>query len=102
MDKLRKAIPDMAITTDIMTGFPGESETAFNHTLQAMQEIQFDYAFCFKYSSRENTKAAYLPDQVPEEIRLERLKRMVNLQDKYPLKSMKLKLVLKLRFMWKV
>jgi len=80
INKLRNAIPDIAITTDIMTGFPGESETAFNHTLQAMQEIQFDYAFCFKYSPRENTKAATLPDQIPEEIRLERLKRMVNLQ----------------------
>jgi tRNA-2-methylthio-N6-dimethylallyladenosine synthase len=80
VNKLRKAIPDIAITTDVMTGFPGESETAFNHTLQAMRQIQFDYAFCFKYSPRENTKAADLPDQIPEAIRLERLKKMVILQ----------------------
>jgi tRNA-2-methylthio-N6-dimethylallyladenosine synthase len=80
VNKLRKAIPDIAITTDVMTGFPGESETAFNHTLQAMRQIQFDYAFCFKYSPRVNTKAADLPDQIPEEIRLERLKKMVILQ----------------------
>ena len=92
VDKLRNAIPNIAITTDIMTGFPGESETAFIHTLQAMQEIQFDYAFCFKYSPRENTKAADLPDQVPEEIRLERLKRMVNLQRQISLKKYEAKI----------
>ena len=78
--KLRSAMPDIAITTDLITGFPGESDSQFRHTLQAMTEIGFDYAFCFKYSSREGTSAANFPDQVPEAIRLSRLQEMIELQ----------------------
>lgn len=78
--KLRNAIPDIALTTDIIAGFPGESESEFQDTLGVMAEIGFDYAFCFKYSPRDGTRAAELPNQIPEEIRLERLQRMIDLQ----------------------
>lgn len=77
---LRKAVPGIAITTDLIAGFPGETEEQFEATLSAMREIEFDYAFCFKYSEREGTAAAKYPDQLPEEIRLSRLQRMIELQ----------------------
>ncbi|MCB5265067.1 MAG: tRNA (N6-isopentenyl adenosine(37)-C2)-methylthiotransferase MiaB [Candidatus Cloacimonetes bacterium] len=77
---LRAAVPNIAITTDLIAGFPGETEEHFEATLSAMREIEFDYAFCFKYSEREGTAAAKYPDQLPEEIRLSRLQRMIELQ----------------------
>lgn len=78
---LRDAIPEIAITTDIIAGFPGETEQQFQHTVDLMQEINFDYAFTFKFSPREGTAAASLPDQLPREIRQERLQRLINLQE---------------------
>lgn len=84
---LRNAIPEIAITTDLIAGFPGETESQFESTLQAMREIEFDYAFCFKYSPREGTASAKYPDQIPEEVRLERLKRMIDLQREITLKK---------------
>ncbi len=84
---LRKAIPDIAITTDLITGFPGESEAQFESTLSAMREIEFDYAFCFKYSPRSGTDAANYSDQIDEPIRLERLQRMIELQREITLKK---------------
>ena len=80
VDKLRKAMPDIAITTDILIGFPGETELMFQNTIKAMQEIRFDYAFCFKYSPREQTAAAKMGDQVPEIERLRRLQTTIELQ----------------------
>ncbi len=80
IDKLRKAMPEIAITTDLIAGFPGESEAQFQNTLQAMQTIQFDHAFCFKYSNRDGTTAAEFPDQIPESVRLARLQEMIELQ----------------------
>ena len=78
--KLRKAMPDIAITTDIITGFPGETKEQFQRTYDLMKKIEFDYAFTFKYSPREGTKAAEFSDQIPEEIRLERLQQLIELQ----------------------
>jgi tRNA-2-methylthio-N6-dimethylallyladenosine synthase len=78
--KLRTAIPGIAITTDVMTGFPGETEEQFDDTYRLMEEIGFDAAFTFKYSPREGTPAAEMPDQVPEEDRLRRLSRLIDLQ----------------------
>jgi tRNA-2-methylthio-N6-dimethylallyladenosine synthase len=69
ISKLRKAIPDIAITTDLMTGFPGETDLQYENTLRLMREIEFDYAFCFKYSCREGTEAAAYDQQVPESLR---------------------------------
>ncbi|MDD4100965.1 MAG: tRNA (N6-isopentenyl adenosine(37)-C2)-methylthiotransferase MiaB [Candidatus Cloacimonetes bacterium] len=80
VQKLRYAIPNVAITTDLIAGFPGETETQFEATLAAMREIEFDYAFCFKYSPRSGTQAADYQEQLPEATRLERLQRMIDLQ----------------------
>lgn len=80
VDKLRKAMPDIAITTDIIAGFPGETDTQFNNTYRVMDEIGFDYAFCFKYSNRDGTAAADFAEQVPESIRLSRLQSLIDLQ----------------------
>jgi tRNA-2-methylthio-N6-dimethylallyladenosine synthase len=84
---LRSAVPEIAITTDLIAGFPGETEAQFESTLAAMREIEFDYAFCFKYSPREGTAAADYPNQIPEEIRLERLQRMITLQREITLRK---------------
>lgn len=80
IDKLRTAIPDIAITTDLMVGFPSETQAQFENTLRVMERIRFDYAFCFKYSEREGTVAAKHKDQVPENERLRRLQTMIDLQ----------------------
>lgn len=77
---LRVVVPGIAITTDLIAGFPGETEAHFEATLSAMREIEFDYAFCFKYSEREGTAASLYPDQLPEDVRLSRLQRMIELQ----------------------
>ena len=92
IDKLRKAMPDIAITTDLIAGFPGETEAQFQSTLQAMQTIEFDYAFCFKYSNRDGTAAADYPDQVPEASRLSRLQEMIDLQRQITFKKFKAKI----------
>lgn len=80
-EKLRKAMPEIAITTDVIAGFPGETEEQFQRTYDLMQKIRFDYAFTFKYSPRSGTKAAEFEDQIPEEIRLQRLQRLIKLQE---------------------
>ncbi len=85
--KLRKAMPDIAITTDLIAGFPGETDAMFENTLQAMREIEFDYSFCFKYSPRDGTAAADFPGQIDEETRLRRLQNMVALQREITLKK---------------
>jgi len=77
-DDLRTAIPDLALTTDIIVGFPGETEADFRETLDVVEEIRFDGAFTFIYSPRHGTEAATMPDQVPEEVRHERLERLVD------------------------
>lgn len=79
-EKLRKAMPDIAITTDIIAGFPGETEEQFQRTYDLMKKIEFDYAFTFKYSPRSGTKAAEFTDQIDEEVRLVRLQKLIELQ----------------------
>jgi threonylcarbamoyladenosine tRNA methylthiotransferase MtaB len=68
----RKRIPDVAITTDVMTGFPGETNAEFNETLEFIREIDFAGGHVFTYSARPGTPAARMKDQVPQEIRKER------------------------------
>jgi len=80
ISSLRKAMPAIGITTDLIAGFPGESEVEFQDTLQAMKDIQYDYAFCFKYSTRSGTAAAEYSGQVSEEDKLRRLQTMIDLQ----------------------
>ncbi len=78
--KLKQAMPDIAITTDIIAGFPGETDEQFQRTYDLMKKIQFDYAFTFKYSPRTGTKAADFTDHIPEDIRLSRLQQLIELQ----------------------
>ena len=75
--KLRRAKPDIGITTDIIVGFPGETEDDFEQTLSLAREVQFDNAYIFKYSPRRDTPAAGMPGQVPLKIREERNHRLL-------------------------
>ncbi len=85
--KLREHMPDIAITTDVIAGFSGETEEQFMDTYNLMKKIEFDYAFMYKYSPRRGTKAAEFTDQVPEEIRLQRLQRLIEMQRKITLEK---------------
>ncbi len=76
-DELRAAIPDLALTTDLIVGFPGETEQDFEETLTAVEEVGYDGAFTFVYSPRQGTEAATMPDQVPDEVKRERIERLV-------------------------
>jgi tRNA-2-methylthio-N6-dimethylallyladenosine synthase len=76
-EKLRAAIPDLALTTDIIVGFPGESESDFEETLEVVEEVRYDGAFTFVFSSRRGTEAAAMPDQVPDEVKRERIERLI-------------------------
>jgi tRNA-2-methylthio-N6-dimethylallyladenosine synthase len=77
--KLRRAKPGIGITTDIICGFPGETEADFEQTLSLCREAEFDNAYIFKYSPRRDTPAADLPDQVPQKIREGRNQRLLEL-----------------------
>ena len=77
--KLRNAIPDIGLTTDIIVGFPGETEEDFEETLDVVREARYDSAFTFIYSKRSGTPAAEMPDQVPEEVVKDRFDRLLNL-----------------------
>ena len=79
--RLRAATPEIALTTDLIAGFPSETEEEFRETLSAMEEIRFDGAFLFAYSERPGTDAATMPGAVPEEERQKRLRRMIDLQN---------------------
>jgi tRNA-2-methylthio-N6-dimethylallyladenosine synthase len=79
VDDLRSAIPDLALTTDIIVGFPGETEGDFLETLEVAEKVGFDGAFTFVYSPRSGTEAAGMPDQVPEELKRERIERLIDL-----------------------
>ena len=78
VERLRDAIPDLAIGTDLIVGFPGETEQDFAATLAAVEQVGFDSAFTFIYSPRQGTEAAAMPDQVPEPVKHERLERLVD------------------------
>ncbi|HET7572222.1 MAG TPA: tRNA (N6-isopentenyl adenosine(37)-C2)-methylthiotransferase MiaB [Gaiellaceae bacterium] len=77
--ELRAAIPDLALGTDVIVGFPGETEDDFRETLEVVEEVRFDSAFTFVYSPRGGTEAAAMPDQVPDEVKRERIERLVEL-----------------------
>lgn len=79
VEKLRRARPGIGITTDIIVGFPGETEADFEQTLSLCREVEFDNAYIFKYSPRRDTPAAEMPDPVPQEIREERNHRLLDL-----------------------
>ena len=81
LDRVRAKIPNAAITTDIIVGFPGETEEDFRETLRVVELARFASAFTFQYSIREGTPAATMPDQVPKKIVQERYERLTALQD---------------------
>jgi tRNA-2-methylthio-N6-dimethylallyladenosine synthase len=82
VEKLRAAVPGIAITTDIMLGFPGETDEQFQNTMRFVEETRFDSAFMFAYSIRPGTKAADMPDQVPQPVKIERLSALVERQNR--------------------
>jgi tRNA-2-methylthio-N6-dimethylallyladenosine synthase len=77
--ELRAAIPDLALTTDLIVGFPGETEDDFRETLEVVEEVGFDGAFTFVFSPRRGTEAATMPEQVPDEVKAERIERLIEL-----------------------
>jgi tRNA-2-methylthio-N6-dimethylallyladenosine synthase len=77
VEELRAAIPDLALTTDLIVGFPGETEEDFRETLETVQQVSFDGAFTFVYSPRAGTEAAALDDQIPEEVKHARIERLI-------------------------
>jgi len=79
--KLRTAAPEMGVGTDIIVGFPGETEADFEETMSLCREVEFDNAFLFKYSRRRDTPAAEMPDQLPEELIEERHARLLKAVD---------------------
>jgi tRNA-2-methylthio-N6-dimethylallyladenosine synthase len=79
LERVRAAMPVAAITTDIIVGFPGETEEDFQQTLEVVRQARFAAAFTFQYSKRPGTPAATLPDQVPAEVVQERYERLVEL-----------------------
>ena len=79
VEKLRRIQPRMGITTDIIVGFPGETEADFEETLSLAREVEFENAYIFKYSPRKDTPAATMPDQVPQEVKAERNARLLEL-----------------------
>jgi tRNA-2-methylthio-N6-dimethylallyladenosine synthase len=78
--RARERIPDLVLTTDVMTGFPGETEEDFRETLDLMEKVRFDEAFTYHYSPRPGTAAASLADPVPDAVKLGRLARLIELQ----------------------
>ena len=81
VENLRKRIPNIRLGTDIIVGFPGEDEEDFDQTYQAMKDIEFNHAYMFKYSPREGTSAFKLKDDVPEQVKKDRLSKIINLQN---------------------
>ena len=85
--ELRRVCPEISLSTDIIVGFPGETEADFQDTIELVKEAAYDQAFSFKYSPRPQTKAATLPDRVPGEVQAERLTRLQNLLNELTLKA---------------
>ncbi|MFC7339565.1 tRNA (N6-isopentenyl adenosine(37)-C2)-methylthiotransferase MiaB [Haloferula chungangensis] len=81
-EKMKAARPDIAITTDIIVGFPGETEEDFQATIDTVERLQFDNAFVFRYSKRKDTPAAEMDDQLPERVKEERNQRLLAVVDR--------------------
>ena len=79
--RLREAVPGIGLTTDIIVGFPGETEEQFRDTMSLVEEVRFDGAFTFIYSPRVGTRAAAMEDQVPEEVSGRRIQELIALQE---------------------
>jgi tRNA-2-methylthio-N6-dimethylallyladenosine synthase len=79
--RIREAVPGASITTDLIVGFPGETEEDFLETLKVVREVRFDSAFTFVFSPRRGTAAARMADQVPENVKSERIQRLIAVQE---------------------
>ena len=87
VEKLRIARPDIALSTDIIVGFPGESEEDFNQTLDMLKTVKFDFVFAFVYSPREGTPAAKMDDQIDPKIKSRRITHLLKVQDEIALEK---------------
>jgi tRNA-2-methylthio-N6-dimethylallyladenosine synthase len=81
--EIRRAMPEITLSTDILIGFPGETEEDVNQTLGLMEEVKFLYSYMYHFNPREGTKAFYLPDRINDEVKKERLSRVIALQKKH-------------------
>jgi tRNA-2-methylthio-N6-dimethylallyladenosine synthase len=89
LERIRSAIPGIAVSTDIIVGFPGETEQDFLDTLDVVRRARFDQAYTFQYSARPGTRAAILDDQVPKDVVQDRFDRLVALQEAIALERMR-------------
>src|SRR5699024_4108965 len=87
--KIREAIPNVTLTTDIIVGFPNETDEQFEETMSLVEEVGFESAFTFIYSPREGTPAAKMKDRIPESVKKERLQRLNELVNQLSAESMK-------------
>ncbi len=87
VEKLRSACPDMTITTDLIVGFPGETEEDFSQTMSLLEKVRFDQAFAFKFSERPGTAAARFPEKVAEDVKSRRLTKLLELQNQIGLEQ---------------
>lgn len=85
VDYARKRIPDLVLTTDLIVGFPGETEEMFQETLDLLRRVQYDMAYTFIYSPRTGTPAANMEDQIPQDEKSRRLQRLMDVQNVYSL-----------------
>ena len=89
VDKIKKYMPDCTLSTDIIVGFPGESDENFERTVEVMETVNFNSAFMFKYSSRPGTKAENFSDHIDEDIKQKRLEKIIEVQKKNTFKMNK-------------
>ncbi len=89
VSKIKKLIPNVALSTDIIVGFPGETEKDFEETLSLVKEVEYDSAFTFLYSIRKGTPAAKFEDQVPEDVKHKRFNRLVEVVNEISAKKNK-------------
>lgn len=87
VEKIKNISPEYAITTDLIVGFPGETEEHFQDTLDIVEKVGFDASYTFMYSPRKGTHAASMEKQIPEEVKKDRLKRLMELQNKISLEN---------------
>lgn len=90
VEKIRSAVPGVSLTTDIMVGFPGETDADFADTMELVKKVEFDSAFTFIYNKRQGTPAAGMEDQIPDELKVERIEKLISLQNEISLRNNKL------------
>ena len=88
VDRIRAALPDVSLTTDVMLGFPGETDEDFEETLDLMKTVRYENAFMYYYNPREGTPAAKMRDQIPLEVKKARLQKIIDMQLKITAEEM--------------